>query len=393
MNMNHDLLPWGNLDFRKNPYPWYARLQREYPLYRENENTWVITRYKDYMDFVRHPAMTIVEPTWVGPHPWRAIESTVQGVEGAEHVKMRRHSNKWFTPKLVKEWVKHTAEITLSELEHVDADGFLEAHHHLCVMPSHVTMCRVLQIDERDVDRVIQNTLKIVGAQSPLATEANKAVAREGFAFLFEKCRAMIAKKREEPGDGLLDALLAAQDKGEMTEKEVLETLLLFYFSGAPNPAFMLASILHHFTREPELLLMYRDNPEQRQAMINEFIRLYPPEMSFTRFLTEDLQIHGQTIPRGSCLRFITAAVNRDASVFSQPGRFNHLRGEQESQQVSFGIGAHACAGQVITRAEIETVLNIVTERYSRIELAGEPLTLNDDRIRNYLELPVRFIR
>jgi len=392
MNINHDLLPWGNSDFRKNPYPWYARLQKEHPLYRENDKTWVITRYSDYMEFVRHPAMTIVEPDWVGTHPWRAIESTVQGTEGADHTRLRRHSNKWFTPKLVKEWVKHAAEITLESLKHVDAQGHLEAHHHLCVMPSHVTMCRVLQVDEGAVDRVIQNTLKIVGAQSPTATEANKATAREGFDFLFGKCRAMIAAKREQPGDGLLDALLSAQDKGELSEKEVLETLLLFYFSGAPNPAFILASILDHFTREPELLALYRENPEQRSAMINEFIRLYPPEMSFVRFLTEDVEIHGQLLPRGSCLRFMTAAVNRDPAVFAQPHNFNHLRGGQESQQVSFGVGAHSCAGQVITRAEVETVLSIITERYSRIESAGEPLTLSDDRIRNYLELPLRFI-
>lgn len=393
MNINHDLLPYGNLDFRKNPFPWYARLQKEYPLYREDGNTWVITRHKDYVDYVRHPAMTIVEPDWVAPHPWRAIESTVQGVDGSDHLRLRRLSNKWFTPKLVKEWVKHTTEIALAEVEHVAEDGYLEAHHHLCVMPSHVTMCRVLGVPEGDVDQVITNVLKMVGAQSPLATEANKAAARTGFNFLLDKCHAMIAEKRANPGDGLLDAMLAAQDKGEMSQKEVLETLLLFYFSGAPNPAFILASILHHFTREPALMHMYRDQPEQRQAMINEFIRLHPPEMSFVRFLTEDVVIHDQTLPKGACIRFITAAANRDASVFKDPGRFNHLRGQHEAQQVSFGIGAHACAGQVIARAEVEAVLNIITGRYSRVELAGEPLTLSDDRIRNYLELPLRFIR
>jgi cytochrome P450 len=58
---------------------------------------------------------------------------------------------------------------------------------------------------------------------------------------------------------------------------------------------------------------------------------------------------------------------------------------------VSFGIGVHACAGQVISRAEIEASLNVIAESFTSIELAEDPVTLHDDRIRNYLTLPLIF--
>lgn len=389
MNITHEVLPWDNVDFRKNPYPWYARLQREYPIYQENETTFVVSRYEDYIEFVKHPAMSMKEPSWVKPHNWHVFLDTVLFYDPPEHTRLRRHTNKWFTPKLVKEWVTHTTEVTEQALQSVEADGYIEAHHNLCVLPYHVTMCRVLGVAEDDIELATINALKIVGMQTPVATQVDKDRARDGFNWLFEKCLGMVEDKKTNPGDGLLDAMIKLAAEGEMTDKEVIQTLVLFYFSGAPNPAYLLASILEAFARKPHLFDLYRREPQQRQAMINEFIRLNPPEQSFTRYPTEDVVIRGVKIPAGSCIRFMTAAVNRDETVFKRPNHFDHRRPQEASQHVSFGIGVHACAGQVISRAEVEASLNVLAERYTSIELADDPVTLNDDRIRNYLILPL----
>lgn len=391
MNITHEVLPWANPDFRRNPYPWYARLQREYPIYKENERTYIVSRYEDYIEFVKHPAMSMVEPEWVKPHHWHVFLDTILFYDPPKHTSLRRHTNKWFTPKLVKDWVKHTTDVTREALKLIETDGYIEAHHHICVVPTHITMCRVLGIAEDDIEIATLNALKIVGMQTPAATQADKDRAREGFDWLFSKCQAMIEEKKKNPGDGLLDAMLALESTGDMSPEEVIQTLVLFYFSGAPNPAYVLASILEHFAREPHLFDLYRNEPESRHAMINEFIRLNPPEQSFTRYPTEEVEIRGVKIPAGSCIRFMTAAVNRDEAVFKRPNQFDHTRPQEASQHVSFGIGVHACAGQVISRAEIEASLNVIAEHFSSIELAEEPVTLHDDRIRNYLTLPLIF--
>lgn len=391
MNITHDILPWSHPDFRRNPYPWYARLQRDYPLYQENEQTYIISRYEDYIKYVKHPAMSMVEPDWVKPHNWHVFLDTILFYDPPKHTTTRRHTNKWFTPKLVAEWVKHTISVTEEALNQIEPDGYIEAHHHICVVPTHITMCRVLGVIEDEIELATLNSLKIVGMQTPAATQADKDRARDGFEWLFAKCKAMINEKRENPGNGLLDAMLTLEASGDMTYNEVLQTLVLFYFSGAPNPAYLLASILEHFAREPHLFELYRENPEVRQAMINEFIRLNPPEQSFTRYPTEDIEIRGITIPAGSCIRFMTAAANRDETVFKRPNQFDHTRPQEASQHVSFGVGVHACAGQVISRAEVQASLDVIAQRFKRIELAEEPVTMNDDRIRNYITLPLIF--
>jgi cytochrome P450 len=247
-----------------------------------------------------------------------------------------------------------------------------------------------LGVPEDNVEQTIENVLRIVMAQSPVSTAEQESESIKGFEYLFGQCRAMIADKRKNPGDGLLDALIAAHEKGELTENEVLETLVLFYFSGAPNPAYVLASCLEHFARNPEVFALYRTQPEARHAIINEFFRLYPPELSFTRYNREDIEIRGVKIPTGSRIRFMTAAVNRDPEVFPNPDAFDHTRPPEDSQNLTFGIGTHSCAGQVISRAEVETVLSTIADRYKHIELAGTPTVMHDDRIRNYITLPLR---
>jgi cytochrome P450 len=335
--------------------------------------------------------MSMVEPDWVKPHNWHVFLDTILFYDPPKHTTTRRHTNKWFTPKLVAEWVKHTISVTEEALNRIEPDGYIEAHHHICVVPTHITMCRVLGVIEDEIELATLNSLKIVGMQTPAATQADKDRARDGFEWLFAKCKAMINEKRENPGNGLLDAMLTLEASGDMTYNEVLQTLVLFYFSGAPNPAYLLASILEHFAREPHLFELYRENPEVRQAMINEFIRLNPPEQSFTRYPTEDIEIRGVTIPAGSCIRFMTAAANRDETVFKRPNQFDHTRPQEASQHVSFGVGVHACAGQVISRAEVQASLDVIAQRFKRIELAEEPVTMNDDRIRNYITLPLIF--
>ncbi|MBN3836727.1 cytochrome P450 [Burkholderia sp. Ac-20344] len=385
-----EVLPWKSPDFRANPYPWYARLQRDFPVLQTSEKDFVVTRYDDYMEFVRHPSMTVVEPTWVPDNAWHALRNTVLFIEPPKHTHMRRQTNKWFTPKLVKDWVKICAEEAGKALDSMGMDGCIEAHQHLCINPTHITMCRILDVPEEDVESALVANDKILGALSPTSGEAEERSAVQAFEFLSQRCKAMIDRKRENPGNGLVDSLLESQRKGEMTEEEVLQTVVLFYFSGAPNPSYVLASAIEHFARNPETFTLYRTNPASRALVINELIRLYPPELSFVRFTTADVEIRNVQIPAGSRVRFMTAAANRDENVFCNPNLFDHTRPPEKSQNLSFGTGTHSCAGQLISRAEIESVLTVIAERFERIEITDQPTMNIDDRVRNYLTLPIR---
>lgn len=112
------VLPWEDPAFVADPYPWYDRARRDYPVYRDTDGTYVFTRYEDIARIGKLPSLSIVEPPSPGPMPWAALGQTVLAMDPPRHTQSRRRVNRWFTPKMVQSWVR-SAEDTA----HVVLDG------------------------------------------------------------------------------------------------------------------------------------------------------------------------------------------------------------------------------------------------------------------------------
>jgi cytochrome P450 len=149
----YEYLPWDDPEFERDPYRWYARAQAEVPVLHDDSGAYVVSRYDDVMEFGKHPAMS-VEPGWDKAGPWAIARQTVIGRDVPDHTRLRRQTNRWFTPKMVKEWVTTTAAVTAELLDGMDGDT-LDGWHDLSVIPTHRTMCRVLQFADDDAAGVM----------------------------------------------------------------------------------------------------------------------------------------------------------------------------------------------------------------------------------------------
>ncbi|GAA2026642.1 cytochrome P450 [Agromyces tropicus] len=383
-------LPWGDPGFRLDPYPLYARVREEHPVYQDDDGAWVVSRYDDVMHFGKLPIMSIVEPADGAIGPWTAMANTVLSHDPPAHTGLRRHSNKWFTPKLVKEWVKYTAQAVNEALDSIGEDGVIDAHVDLGTIPTHNTMCRVMGLPDDDPIPAVEAIADAVNALSAVPTPEDIDRGVRGFEYMLERAQRMVDEKRKNPGEGMADALLAAVDRGELSERAALETITVFWASGGSNPAYLITTGMEEFARHPEVFHAYKSDPSVRSAIINEIVRLHPPELSFPRFPTEDVEIRGHRIPAGSQIRFMIGAANRDPEAFEHPEVFDYRRPPGASMNLSFGIGPHSCAGQVISRAEAEVIFTAIAERYDHVELVGEATHLYTDRARFFVSRPIK---
>lgn len=387
----YEYLPWDDPEFERDPYRWYARAQAEVPVLHDDSGAYVVSRYDDVMEFGKHPAMS-VEPGWDKAGPWAIARQTVIGRDVPDHTRLRRQTNRWFTPKMVKEWVTTTAAVTAELLDGMDGDT-LDGWHDLSVIPTHRTMCRVLQFADDDAAGVMAEMAATMPMLAARPRPGTLEMAEEGFGKLAQRVMPMIAGKRDTPGDGLADALLEAQRRGEISESEMEATTLLLYGLGHMDVGYAIAAGLNIFAELPDVYEEFRTQPDVRDAIVNEVIRYDPPELSFYRVTTEDVTIRGVDIPAGSTIRFLLAAANRDPEVFTDPQTFDHRRPMEQSRNLSFGLGVHGCVGQVISRAEARTVFETIAARFSRIELA-EPVEMdNTDFSRHFTKLQLRFRR
>lgn len=385
-------LPWTDPQFRVDPYPFYARALAEAPvMWDEADRSYVLTKYEDLMYYGRLPSIRI-RPEWEKAGAWRILMDMALGHDEPDHKRLRRQTNKWFTPKRVREWTTTVVEVVDRILDDVGDDGVVDGSD-LAVEATHRTVCHVLQVPADDWDGVRRSMRQAMPILSARPSRRDFELADEALDDLRGRTADLIEFKRAKPGDGLLDSLLSAQDRGEMSEAETFATTLFFYVVGHMDATYLIASGLHLFCRKPELFDAFRANPDRHEAFVTELVRFDAPEPLITRVTTEDLVIRGVKIPADSRLRLMLGAANHDPEVFDEPDEFDFTRPPDQTRNLTFSFGSHGCQGRLLAEAEIRVVFERIAARYSRIELAAPPVIKNTDASRHYHTLPLRLHR
>ena len=122
---------------------------------------------------------------------------------------------------------------------------------------------------------------------------------------------------------------------------------------------------------------MLADHPDQRQELvedrslvngaIEELLRFEPPSPINARYVTKDVEWHGQTVPEGSVMVLINASANRDDRHFPDGDSFDIHR--KIDHHLSFGYGIHFCLGAALARLEGRVALDEVLQRFPTWEV------------------------
>jgi cytochrome P450 len=123
-----------------------------------------------------------------------------------------------------------------------------------------------------------------------------------------------------------------------------------------------LSNAVFAFLGHPEQLEKLRRDPSLVGLAIEEVLRYDPPVCFVHRVAATDLEVGGVRIARGERVLLCLAAANRDPAVFPDPDPFEIER--PVNRHLSFGSGAHACAGGGLARLELESALLTLFRRF-----------------------------
>jgi cytochrome P450 len=384
-----DLLPFRDLDYRADPYPYYARLRERHPVYRHPSGVYVVTRYADVARLIRDPTLSVRQLDFGAAEP---LHQTMLGQDVPDHTRLRRLTNQWFTPQAVDRWsmvMRRSVETVLDEV--VRGDGTLEVAGDLALRCTFETICHIFGIDATEMLQVQEKTYEIGLCLGPGGDDEDARTARGAFAWFDGHIRGILALKRERPGDGMIDALVAAHADGKLSEDELIQTIFLFFAVGHLDVKHLITHGVWLMARQSELWEVYRGQPEARPGIIEEILRYDTPEQMVARLTTQPTRIGDTTVPAGEVLLLMIAAANRDPEIFPDPDRFDHTRPVTAGRHLAFGAGQHGCAGQVLARAEAEVVLTCLVNRFGSVEMAGAPTFAHTEFLRTITRLPVRF--
>ena len=174
-----------------------------------------------------------------------------------------------------------------------------------------------------------------------------------------------------DPGPDLLSTLIAAgEDHDRLSHDELVANIILLLMAGHETTANLLGNGVYALMRNPEQLDLLRRNPELGQSAVEELLRFDGPIQLTERVALVDLEVAGQTIPKGSVVVLWIAADNRDQLFFSDPLQLDITR--SPNPHLSFGGGSHFCVGAPLASpGSAASALRALFERLPNLRLAA----------------------
>jgi cytochrome P450 len=206
---------------------------------------------------------------------------------------------------------------------------------------------------------------------NPSAETAERAV-RASIEFS-DYLRALIRERRAAPGEDLVSALIAAQEDGDaLSEQEMVSTCVLLLNAGHEATVNTTGNGWWALLRNPDQLALLRSGVDALlPTAIEELMRFDTPLQMFERWVLEDIEVGGVTIPRGSELALLFGSANRDGERFADPDRLDVSRAD--NPHISFGAGIHFCLGAPLARLELTESYRALLRRAPGLSLLREP--------------------
>jgi cytochrome P450 len=180
-----------------------------------------------------------------------------------------------------------------------------------------------------------------------------------------------VARKRRDPGDDLISQVIEITDAAErrLPEAVLVQIARGLMVSGHETTSSAIGKIVAVLLDDRSRWQRLLDDRSLIRTAVEELLRFdvnRGPGMP--RCLTEDIELGGEVIPKGSTTLSVLDAANRDERMFPDPDALDLSR--SPNRHISFGAGAHSCVGQALARTELRVALEILLERLPGLELA-----------------------
>ncbi|MER6166957.1 cytochrome P450 [Streptomyces violaceorubidus] len=315
----------------------------------------------------------------------RGRRTALLGVDDPEHRAQRRMVLPEFTLKRAAALRPRIRRIVDERLDAMIAQGPPADLVTAFALPvPSMVICALLGVPYADHDFFEEQSRRLL--RGPLPADTRDARDRLE-AYLGD----LVDRKRQAPGDGLLDDLVRRQSADGAFDRELLVAFaVILLVAGHETTANMISLGTYTLLSNPRRLAELRADPGLLPDAVEELMRVLSIADGLLRMATEDIDVDGQTIRAGDGVVFSTSLINRDESVYPDPDALDWHRPARH--HVAFGFGIHQCLGQNLARAELEIALHALFDRLPTLRLAAPADEIPfkpGDTIQGMLELPV----
>ena len=373
--------------FAANPYPVYAQLRAECPVFVSAEfGMTFFTRYRDVVRLLTDKRFGRTMDHLPGntgrdnaePFDWsdlpaynRYVRVNLLESEGADHARIRRLLSQALNPRTVAELSGRIREASRRILDTLLPAGKMDFLAEFAeVLPVEI-ISELLGWPAADRHRLRPWSAHIVRLYEKDHSSEDRHRAEQAtqeFAAMIDQLATL---RQRKPQDDLISSLAATEDQeGGLSRDELIATCMLLLNAGHEATVNAAGNGLLALLRHPEQLARLRQDPAMLEPAVEEMLRYDPPLHLFHRFALEDLEFGGHEFRGGDMAGLLYGSANRDPAAFPDPDRFDI--GRQPNRHLAFGAATHFCLGAPLARLELRTMLGDLVALTRDIELVDE---------------------
>jgi len=310
------------------------------------------------------------------------VQNSMLSMGGTRHRRYRALVQPSFVPAKAEWWIRNWIRETVDALiDHIVETGTGRAELN-------VDFCAAIPV------------LTITGSFGiPVERALDVREAAGNPERVLEILAPIVAARRAQPSDDLISVLVEAEMTDEdgtrhrLSDAEIYSFALLLLQAGSGTTWKQMGITLTTLLQRPDVLQQVRENRALLRPAIEETLRWQPTDPMFSRWVTQDTELGGVAIPKGSVVHLGLGAANRDPARWDDPDTWDLTRAPKAS--FSFGGGPHICLGMHVARAEMVTGINALLDRLPgmRLDPDAEPPRFVGFYERGATAIPVVFDR
>ena len=392
--------------FADSPYEQYAVLREHDPVHRsELLQGWVVTRFEDVGKLLRDPTvsssihnatpnpLTIMELAHLSEQPRAA--RTVVLLDDPDHARIRALMMDPFRPREIEKLRSQIARrvngaldrlVELHGNERVEFDLIGDFAYPLPVE----IFSEMLGVPEEDNPQFRYWTQCVARTVDPIMGAEERAECLRGLDEMYAYLEEQVARKRAEPANDLMSALVHAEIDGDgMSQEDLMAQLVTLYMAGHEPTAALIGSGMLALIEAPDQLDRMRREPGLLRNGVSELLRYDGPNQFVRRITTRPTTVGETELPAGAVIYASPASANRDPDRWGANADEVVVDRADAGQHLQFGAGVHACLGSHLARLQAEIAFGALFARLEQIELAGPPDWSTRMFIRGLNSLPV----
>ena len=333
------------------------------------------------------PGLKIAEIFGIDDGPlYEEIRRNILHINGRDHGRLRGLVNPAFTPRAVERWRPAMRGFLEALFARVEAERRCDAVAALCKPYPSQVIATVMGAPLEDAEQ-LWDWSNLIQRQFGMSIVEERAQIEQAVSEFYEYAGELLRRRRDDPGDDLISALIAAEEAGDrLSDVELVNLVLNVLVGGVDTTQSQLAHALRLFAGHPEQWALLAEQPDLAPRAVDEVLRFEPITPFTARIAMEDVEYRDVLFPEGTVVLVCAFTGNRDG----EPDGFD-ITAERKGKPLTFGAGIHYCLGANLARAELQEALSFLAPRTQGLALDGEPRYGTIDGIYGLDALPLRW--